>query len=65
MAVGRGKINPAIVHSDLYYTLYLNTSRHITNDQFDLYQLAQLAMFMCSPYASPYVPDDFWTETLE
>jgi hypothetical protein len=22
-------------------------------------------MFMCSPNASPYVPDTFWTETLE
>lgn len=22
-------------------------------------------MFLCSPYASPYVPDDFWTEALE
>jgi hypothetical protein len=22
-------------------------------------------MFMCSPYASPYVPDNFWKDTLE
>jgi hypothetical protein len=22
-------------------------------------------MFMCNPYASPYVPDNFWTETME
>jgi hypothetical protein len=22
-------------------------------------------MFMCNPNASSYIPDDFWTETLE
>jgi hypothetical protein len=65
MALGRGKINPALINSDLYYTLYLNTARHTINDEFDLYQLSQLSMFMCNPYASPYVPDDFWKETLE
>jgi hypothetical protein len=65
MALGRGKINPAIINSDLYYTLYLNTARHTMKDEFDLYQLSQLSMFMCNPNASPYVPDDFWTETLE
>jgi hypothetical protein len=65
MALGRGKINPAIINTDLYYTLYLNTSRHTLNDEFDLYQLAQLSMFMCSPNASPYVPDEFWTESME
>jgi hypothetical protein len=65
MALGRGKINPAVIHSDIYYTLYLNVSRHALKDDFDLYQLAQLSMFMCSPNASAYVPDDFWTETLE
>jgi len=27
--------------------------------------LSQLAMFMCSPSATPYVPDEFWTDTLE
>lgn len=65
MALGRGKINPAIIHSDLYYTLYLNTVRHTMKDEFDLYQLSQLSMFMCNPNASSYIPDDFWTETLE
>jgi hypothetical protein len=65
MALGRGKINPALINSDLYYTLYLNTAKHTINDEFDLYQLSQLSMFMCNPHASPYVPDDFWKETLE
>ncbi len=65
MALGKGKINPGLIHSDLYYTIYLNVSRHTLKDEFDLYQLAQLSMFLCSPYASPYVPDDFWTESLE
>lgn len=65
MALGRNRINPAIINTDLYYTIYLNASRHAINDEFDLYQLSQLAMFMCSPQASPYVPDEFWTETLE
>jgi hypothetical protein len=65
MALGRGKINPALINSDLYYTLYLNSARHTMSDEFDLYQLSQLSMFMCNPYASPYVPDDFWKETLE
>jgi hypothetical protein len=37
MALGRGKINPAIIHSDMYYTLYLNTVRHTMKDEFDLY----------------------------
>lgn len=64
MALGRGKINPQLINSDLYYTLYLNTARHALKDDFDLYQISQLSMFMCSPYASPYVPDDFWTDTL-
>ncbi len=35
------------------------------NDEFDLYQLSQLAMFMCNPHVSPYVPDEFWNDTLE
>ncbi|TNV82727.1 hypothetical protein FGO68_gene13221 [Halteria grandinella] len=65
MALGRNRINPAIINTDLYYTIYLNASRHAVNDEFDLYQLSQLSMFMCSPQASPYVPDEFWTETLE
>lgn len=65
MALGRGKINPNIINSDLFYTLYLNASRHTLNDEFDLYQLSQLSMFMCNPQASPYVPDAFWTETLD
>jgi hypothetical protein len=42
----------------------LNTTRHALNDEFDLYQLSQLSMFMSSSQASPYVPDEFWTETL-
>lgn len=65
MALGRGKINPTVINSDLFYTLYLNVSRHSMKDEFDLYQLSQLSMFMCSPDASPYVPEEFWAETLE
>ena len=65
MALGRGKINPAIVNTDIYYTLFLNVTRHYMKDDFDLYQLSQLAMFMCSPQASPYVGDEFWEVTLE
>ena len=38
MALGRGKIKPELVKSDVYYTLYLNASRHL--DKFDLYQVA-------------------------
>ena len=37
MALGKGKINPSLIHSDLYYTLYLNISRHTLKDEFDLY----------------------------
>ena len=37
MALGRGKINPTVINSDLYYTLYLNTGRHALRDEFDLY----------------------------
>jgi len=37
MALGKGKINPSLIHSDLYYTLYLNVSRHTLKDEFDLY----------------------------
>lgn len=62
MALGKGKINPSIIKSDIYYTLYLNASRYI--NEFDLYQLSQLSMFLCSQLASPYVPDEFWTESL-
>jgi len=40
MALGRGKINPAIINSDMYYTLYLNSARHTMKDEFDLYQLS-------------------------
>jgi len=65
MALGKGRINPAIINSDLYYTLYLNVTRHCLADEFDLYQISQLSMFMTSPAASEYVPDVFWTETLE
>ena len=35
MALGRGKINPDLIKSDIFYTLYLNMSRHI--NEFDLY----------------------------
>lgn len=38
MALDKGKINPKIIHSDIFYTLYLNASRHIHN--FDLFQLS-------------------------
>lgn len=65
MALGRGKIKPNLIKSDLYYTLYLNTSRHSLKDEFDLYQISLLSMFMSNPLASPYVPDEFWTDTLE
>lgn len=65
MALGKGRINPKIINSDLYYTLYLNATRHCLADEFDLYQISQLSMFMTSPAASDYVPDTFWTETLE
>jgi hypothetical protein len=65
MALGRGRINPSIIKSDLYYTIYLNTSRHALKDEFDLYQLSQLSMFLSSPEASPYVPDEFWNDVLE
>jgi hypothetical protein len=37
MALGIGKINPRVINSDVYYTLYLNTSRHALKDEFDLY----------------------------
>jgi hypothetical protein len=40
MALGRGKINPALINTDLYYTLYLNIARHTLKDEFDLYQLS-------------------------
>jgi hypothetical protein len=62
MALGKGRINPQIIKSDIYYTLYLNAARHI-ND-FDLFQLAQMSMFLCSDQASMYVPDEYWTEAL-
>ena len=65
MALGRGRINPRIINTDLYYTLYLNASRYTLKDEFDLYQLSQLSMFLSSPEVSPYVPDEFWTESLE
>lgn len=29
MALNKNKIKPEIIHSDFYYTLYLNASRHI------------------------------------
>ena len=35
MALGRGKIPPELVVSDVYYSLYLNVSRNIA--QLDLY----------------------------
>ena len=35
MALGRAKISPDIIKSDIYYTLYLNAARHIKD--FDLY----------------------------
>lgn len=62
MALGGGRIKPSLIKSDIYYTLYLNVSRHLSS--YDLYQIAQLSMFLCSPQASSYVPDEFWTETL-
>jgi len=40
MALGKGKINPSLIHSDLYYTLYLSVTRHTLKDEFDLFQLA-------------------------
>lgn len=63
MALGRDKIPKEVINTDIYYTLYLNISRHI--NQLDLYQVSQLAMFMSQPDVSPYVPDELWTQTLQ
>ena len=38
MAMGRGKIPPKLINTDIFYTLYLNASRHMSS--FDLYQLS-------------------------
>ena len=34
-------------------------------DEYDLYQLSQIGMFMSGPSAFNYVEDDFWTKTME
>ncbi|CDW74678.1 UNKNOWN [Stylonychia lemnae] len=62
MALGGGRIIPQVINTDLYYTLYLNSVRHIS--EFDLYQLSQLSMFLASPQAARFVPDTFWTDVL-
>ena len=38
MALGGGRIIPSLINTDLYYTLYLNCVKHISD--FDLYQLS-------------------------
>jgi hypothetical protein len=68
MALGRGlgkKFNADQIKqfSDLCYNLYLVTAKEIQN--FDLFQLAQIANLMCAPQVSPSVPDEFWTNSLE
>lgn len=62
MTLGKGKIKPSLIKSDIYYTIYLNTARFV--QEFDLYQLSLISMFLSSEQASPYVPDEFWTDSL-
>jgi len=62
MALGKGQIDPKLVKSDLYYTLYLTASRQL--DEFDLFQISQISNFFCSNPATHYVPSDFWNVAL-
>lgn len=34
-------------------------------DEYDLYQLSQIGMFMSGPSAINHVSDDFWTKSME
>eukprot|EP00347_Sterkiella_histriomuscorum_P023236 403335430 len=62
MALGKDKMPKGIVKSDVYYTLYLNVAKNLKD--FDLYQIAQLANFFTRDHVSPYIPDEFWLQTL-
>lgn len=67
MAIGKGlrqKFSPDDIKnfSDICYNLYLVTAREINS--FDLFQLAQVSNFLCSPEVTGSIPDEFWTETL-
>ena len=68
MALGRGlgkKINRNEIKNfgDLCYNLYLATAKEINS--FDLFQLAQISNFLCSPEITESIPDEFWIESLE
>ena len=68
MALGRGlqrKFHAQSVpnYSDLVFSVYLAAAANI--NEFDLYQLGQLSMFLASEDATAFVPDDFWSVNLE
>ena len=47
MALGTQRVDPSLVKSDIYYTLYLTVSKHIS--EYDLFQISQLSMFFSNP----------------
>lgn len=61
VALSRGarKLPQKIVSSDLFYAIYLKLVSH--SKALDLYQLSQIANFLCSPQGLKFVPDELWT----
>ena len=57
------RIPSKTIHSDLYYTLYLRLTSII--EDFDLYQLSKIGMFLSNPDAIKYVPEEFWKSQFE
>ena len=57
------RISQKSIHSDLYYTLYLRLTSII--EEFDLYQLSKIGIFLSNPDATKYVPEEFWKSQFE
>ena len=61
-ALGNNNIQASIIPSDVYYAIYLKQIQMV--NEYDLYQLSQIAMALSPPGAAQHVPDSYWTECL-
>lgn len=65
VALGKGqrKFPLELLSADVF--LAINDRIAALIQDYDLYQLSQIGMFMSGPNAINYVPDEFWTQTME
>ena len=63
MALSTNRIPESLVTSDLYYGIYLKS--HELHQEYDLHQLSQIGIVLCSHRALEHIPDEFWASCME